>query len=48
MDMWGKGIPGRGNSQCKCPGVGGVPYMFREKHGGQGGWAEVSKGERNR
>ena len=36
-DIWGKSIPGRGNRQHRGCEVG-MPGMFTEEQGGQGGW----------
>lgn len=31
--IWGKGIPGRGNSICKCPGAGMSSVSFEGQRG---------------
>lgn len=42
MEIWGKSVPGRGNSQCKIRGVN-MPELLEEQQAGQHDWSGVNK-----
>lgn len=43
-----KSVPGSENSRHKSSEGGGLPDLFEEQPGGQGGWKRVSNGKINK